>query len=103
VAAEQASTIPMVIALTAAVLGFFGFLPILIRDCRQPLPLPPPKPVRVRERRSATRALRPPPPPAPAQLRVRPELRRRLAIAATALVVLSLWSGWAGRSHSARR
>jgi hypothetical protein len=111
VAAEQASTLPMVIALAIAILCFFGFLPILIRDSRRPLPLPPPKPVRVREPRSVVRALRrssaSPEPTAPAAptapVHVRPELGRRVALVATAVVVLSLWSGWTGRSRSARR
>jgi hypothetical protein len=103
VAAEQASTLPMVIALAIAVLCFFGFLPVVVRDHRRPLPLPPPKPARVRESRSVTRALRRPP-AAPAEpTHVRPELGRRLAVVATAVVVLSLWSGWVGRSRSARR
>jgi hypothetical protein len=110
VAAEQVSTLPMVIALAIAILCFFGFLPILIRDSRRPLPLAPPKPVRVREPRSVARALRrssapsePVPPAPPAPMHVRPELGRRVALVATAVVVLSLWSGWTGRSRSARR
>jgi hypothetical protein len=89
----------MVIALGVAVLGFFGLLPILVRDSRRPLPL---KPRRVREPRSLGRAPRMPA-ASPDPVHVRPELGRRLAIVATAVVALSLWSGWVGRSHSARR
>ena len=107
-AAEPVSTLPMVIALAIAILCFFGFLPILIRDARRPLPLPPPKPLRVREPRSVTRALRrspaSPEPAAPTPpVHVRPELGRRVALVATAVVVLSLWAGWTGRSRSPRR
>jgi hypothetical protein len=103
VAAEQASTLPMVIALAIAVLCFFGFLPVVVRDHRRPMPLPPPKPVRVREPRSVTRALKRPAAAPPEPAHVRPELGRRLAVVATAVVVLSLWGGWAGRSRGARR
>jgi len=98
----------MVIALAIAILCFFGFLPILIRDSRRPLPLPSPKPLRAREPRAVTRALRrsqasPEPTVATPLVHVRPELGRRVALVATAVVVLSLWAGWSGRSRSARR
>jgi hypothetical protein len=92
----------MVIALAVAVLCFFGFLPVVVRDHRRPMPLPPPKPARVREPRSVTRALRRPL-AAPAEpVHVRPELGRRLAVVAAAVVVLSLWGGWAGRGAARR-
>jgi hypothetical protein len=101
---EQVSTLPIVAALAVGVVCFFAFLPFVVRDSRRPLPPPPaPKPVRVREPRAVRRALRQRAEPPRALTPVRPELGRRLALVATAVVALSLWSSWSGRSHSARR
>jgi hypothetical protein len=102
--AAETSTVPILLALAIGLAGFAAFLPIAIRDSRRPLPPPKPVRLRVREPRVAWRARhRPPAPTPPAPVHIRPEVARRLAIVATAVVVLSLWSGWVGHSHSARR
>jgi hypothetical protein len=104
--AAEVSTVPILIALAIGLVGFAAFLPLVVRDSRRPLPPPRPVRLRVREPRPAWRFRHhtpAPAPPVPAPVHVRPEVARRLAVVATAVVVLSLWSGWVGHSHSARR